>query len=100
MSALTDLRAMIAATPGAVDVVFGGINLPLGGILDFEGQGWGNSDQAQVGVEQITLTYCFPDLPNLLPGSPVTADGTAYAVSQGPLRKGDGLEAVVTLELA
>ena len=100
MSTLTDLRAMIAATPGAVDVVFGAIVLPMGAILDFDGQGWGNSEQTQLGVEVITLTYCTPDLPGLAPGSALTADGTAYTVSQGPHRKGDGLESVATLEIA
>lgn len=100
MSALTDLRAMIAATPGAVAVVFGAISLTQAAILDFDGAGWGNPEQAQVGVELITLTYSYPDLPGLTTGSAITADGTAFVVSQGPHRKGDGLEAVVVLELA
>jgi hypothetical protein len=100
MTATDDLRALIAATPGAVDVVSGALALPLAGILDFEGQGWGNPEQAQVGVEVITLTYCYPDLPGLTSGSPLTVDGTAYIVSQGPHRKADGREAVVVLEEA
>lgn len=100
MSALTDLRALIAATPGAVDVVFGAIHLTLGGIISFDGQGWGNPEQAQVGVEVITLFYPYADLPGLTTDSPLTVDGIAYTVSQGPHRDEDGTGAVVVLVLA
>jgi hypothetical protein len=98
MSSLTDLRALIAAAPGAGSAVFGAFSSPA--ILDFDGQAWGPDAQAQVGVEILTLTYVFPDLPGLVPGSAITVDGTPYAVSRGPRRRGDGLEAVVILENA
>ncbi len=92
------LRAMIARTPGARTTVFGVYTTPA--ILDFDGLAWGPDDQAQVGVTTLTLTYVYPDLPGLLPGSAITVDGTPYVVSRGPRRKGNGLEAVVILENA
>ena len=97
MAALDDLRALIAATPGAVDAVFGALP-PIKAILNFDGWGWGAEGQAQVGLDGITLTYPFPDLPGLAPGEPLTVDGNAYTVTSGPHRKGDGLEAIVGLE--
>lgn len=98
MSALTDLRALIAAAPGAGTAVFGAFSSPA--ILDFEGLAWGDDGQAQLGVETLTLTFVFPDLPGLVPGSAVTFDGTAYVVSRGPRRRGDGLEGLAILENA
>ena len=99
MAALDDFRALIAATPGAVDVFFGTLQ-PIKAILNFDGQGWGAEGQAQLGLDGITLTYPYPDLPGLAPGNPLTADGAAYTVTSGPHRKGDGLEAIVGLEAA
>jgi len=96
MTAADQLRAMIARTPGAVDVLFGSLATP--GILDFDGTAWGPEGEAQLGVEVITLTYVYPDLPGLVPGSAITAGGTSYTVARGPRRRGDGLEAVVILE--
>lgn len=98
MTALTDLRALISADPGSGTAVFGFATSPA--ILDFDGQAWGTDDQAQIGVEVLTLTYVYPDLPGLVPGSAISMDGTNYVVSRGPRRKGDGLEAVVILENA
>ena len=98
MSALTDLRALIAAAPGAAMAAFGTNSSPA--ILDFDGSAWGPDVQAQVGVETLTLTYVFPDLPGLIPGSAIAFDGTPYVVARGPRRHGDGLEAVVILETA
>ena len=98
MSLLTDFRAMLAGLPGSVAVTFGAYSTV--GLLDFEGHGWGPEGQAQVGVEDISLTYPFPDLPDLIVGHLINLDGVAYTVSNGPRRKGDGLEAVVLLETA
>lgn len=98
MSALTDLRALIAAAPGAGVAVFGSFSSPA--ILGFDGTAWGSDAQAQIGLEILTLTYVFPDLPGLVPGSAITFDDLPYVVSRGPRRKGDGLEAVVILENA
>jgi hypothetical protein len=106
MSTLTDLRAMIAGLPGSSTTVFGTHSSPS--ILEFDGQAWGTEDCAQVGVEILTLTYVFPDLPGLVPGSSITVTTVvdevsytaSYIVSRGPRRKGDGLEAVVILENA
>lgn len=96
MSTADDFRAQIAAMPGATTALFGSHATPV--IIDFDGQAWGPDAVAQVGIEIITMTYCFPDLPGLLPGGAITADGVTYAVSRGPRRRGDGLEAVVILE--
>nr|WP_320132336.1 hypothetical protein [uncultured Holophaga sp.] len=96
MSALADLRAELAATPGAGTAVFGAYTAPA--IRDFDGQGWGPTDTAQVGVEIITMLYPFPDLPNLKPGDAIAFDGDPYLVSRGPRRKDDGLIGVVILE--
>ncbi len=96
MSALSDLRAMLTGLPGAVSVAFGAYSTT--GFLDFEGRGWGTEGQAQVEVEGISLTYPYPDLPGLTVDSYLTVDGVDYQVSNGPRRKGDGLEAVVLLE--
>jgi hypothetical protein len=98
MSTLDDLRAQIAAMPGATTALFGAFSTPA--IVDFDGQAWGPDAMAQVGVEIITMTYCFPDLPGLLPGSAITAGVDSFVVSRGPRRHGDGLEAVVVLENA
>ena len=98
MTALTDLRALISADPGSGTAVFGSASSPA--ILDFDGQAWGPDDQAQVGVEILTLTYVYPDLPGLVPGGAVSVGGSNYVVSRGPRRRGDGLEAVVILENA
>ena len=96
MSAIDDLRALIAAAPGATTVSFGSDTTPC--LIDYDGQAWGPDTQAQIGVEVIILTYPYPDLPGLLPGSEVAIDGATYSVSRGPRRRGDGLEAVVILE--
>ena len=96
MSHLEDLRAILASMPDSVQVVFGSHTTQ--GLLDYDGQGWGAEDLAQVGVEILTLTYCYPDLPGLQSTSPLTVDGKPYAVTRGPWRKGDGLEAVVILQ--
>jgi len=77
-------------------VVFGAYTTK--GILDFEGQGWGPEDQAQVGVEVITLTYEFVKLPSLVPGSALSVAGVNYAVTRGPRRMSDGQVAVAILE--
>ena len=98
MSNLTDIRALIAAAPGAGTAVFGAFTSPA--ILDFDGMAWGPDTQAQIGVEVLTLTYVYPDLPGIVPGSAITVDGTPYTVTRGPRRRGDGLEAVVILENA
>ena len=87
---------MIAQAPGAVTVRFGTFTTP--GILDFEGQGWGPSDRAQVSGELITLTYCYPDLPGLGADSLLVIGEASYAVAAGPYRKADGLEAIARLE--
>lgn len=92
------LRAEISAMPGSTTAVFGIHTSPA--VLDFDGQPWGGDGAAQVGGEVITLTYVFPDLPGLAPGSSLTAGAVAYVVSAGPRRRGDGLEAVVLLEEA
>lgn len=97
MSALTEFRALIAATPGAVSVTFAA-NPSILAILNFDGQGWGGEGQAQLGLDGITLTYPYPDLPGLAPGNTLVADGTTYTVMAGPHRKGDGLEAIVGLD--
>ena len=96
MTALADLQAMIANAPGAKPVVFGAFSTT--GILDFSGQPWGAEDQAQVGGELITLTYCYPDLPGLGSGSSLTVGGQPYSATTQPRRKADGLEAVICLE--
>jgi hypothetical protein len=90
------LRAEIAAMPGAVQVAFGSLTTP--GLLDFNGQPWGAEGQAQIGGEQISLTYVYPDLPGLGPESEIVADGVAYVVTTAPRRSGDGLQAHVLLE--
>ena len=96
MNPLADLRAMCATLPGSVTVAFGPHT--TSGLIDYDGQAWGPDTQAQIGVEVIILTYPYPDLPGLLPGSEVAIDGATYSVSRGPRRLGDGLEAVVILE--
>lgn len=98
MSQLTDFRAMLAGLPGSVAVTFGAYSTV--GLLDFEGRGWVSEGQAQVGMEDISLTYPYPDLPDLMVGHLLDLDGVAYTVSNGPKRKADGLEAVVLLETA
>lgn len=98
MSLLTDFRSMLAALPGSAAVAFGAYITV--GILDFEGRGWGFDGQAQVGLEEISLTYPYPDLPDLAVGHVIELDGVSYIVSNGPRRKADGLEAVVLLETA
>ena len=103
MSAVEDLRALIAAAPGAGVVAFGASTSPA--VLDYDGLAWGPEGQAQLGVEMLTLTYVYPDLPGLVPGSAITFtndEGVAssYIVSRGPRRRGDGLEGVVILEEA
>ena len=98
MSNLDDLRVMISHSPGASLAVFGALSSPC--LLDFEGRGWGPEGWAQIGVETITCTFVYPDLPGLMPGSAITVDGVPYVVSAGPRRKADGLEAVVILEAA
>lgn len=90
------LRAQIEGMPGAVQAVFGTLTTPA--ILDFNGQAWGDEGAAQVGGEQITLTYVYPDLPGLAPGAALTAGGESYQVLTYPRRTGDGLEAHVLLE--
>ena len=82
--------------PGSVQVVFGALQTP--GLLDFNGQAWGEEDAAQVGGERISLTYVYPDLPNLAPGAAITAGGEPYTVLTYPRREGDGLQAYVLLE--
>lgn len=96
MTPVEQLRAQIARTPGSVMATFGGHSTPA--ILDFEGLGWGPEGQAPLDVEMITLTYVFPDLPGLEPGSELAAGAAQYRVTRGPRRRGDGLEAVVILE--
>jgi hypothetical protein len=96
MSNLTLFRALLAQSPDSVSVTFGAFSSP--GILDFEGRGWGGEGQAEVAVEDISLTYVYPDLPGLGPDSLIACDGVDYIVTKGPRRKGDGLEAVVLLE--
>ncbi len=98
MSTLTDFRASLAGLPGAVSVTFGAYSTV--GLLDFEGRGWGPEGQAAVDVEDISLTYPYPDLPGLTVDHLLSLDGVDYIVSKGPRRKGDGLEAVVSLETA
>ena len=98
MSALDDFRASLASMPGAVTATFSTSSTPA--ILNFDGQGWGGEGQAQLGLDGITLTYPYPDLPGLAPGSPLVADGSTYTVTSGPHRKGDGLEAIVGLDAA
>lgn len=99
MSDLTILRAMLASAPGSVSVLFGA-QPAIKAILNFDGQGWGAEGQAQLGLDGITLTYPYPDLPGLAPGSPLVADGSTYTVTSGPHRRGDGLEAIVGLDAA
>lgn len=99
MSALTEFRSLIAATPGAVTVTFAA-NPSILAILNFDGQGWGGDGKAQIGLDGITLTYPYPDLPGLAPGDALLVDGSAYTVTSGPHRKGDGLEAIVGLDPA
>ena len=91
------LRAEIAAMPGAIEVAFGALSTP--GLLDFDGQPWGEEGQAQLGGEQISLTYVYSDLPGLGPGSEIVAGGDAYTVTTTPRRRGDGLQAYVLLEV-
>ena len=98
MTALADLRSVMRNHPRSVQVVFGIHTVKA--LLDFDGQPWGDDGAAQVGGEVISLTYVFPDLPGLAPGSSLTAGAVAYVVSAGPRRRGDGLEAVVLLEEA
>ena len=97
---LEDLRAMLTYAPGAGVAVFGTFTSPA--ILDFDGLAWGPDGQAQVEGESITLTYAYPDLPGLVPGSAIAFRdsedvSTSYVVSRGPRRRGDGLEGVVIL---
>ncbi len=98
MTNLEILRSLIRSAPGAITAVFGAFTAPA--LLSFDGQGWGAEGQAQLGLDGITLTYPYPDLPGLAPGDALTADGIAYTVTSGPHRKGDGLEAIVGLEAA
>lgn len=98
MTALSDLRSVMRCHPRSVEVVFD--THTVRAVLDFDGQPWGEDGAAQVGGEVITLTYVYPDLPGLAPGSGLTAGAAAYVVSAGPRRRGDGLEAMVLLEEA
>jgi hypothetical protein len=98
VSLLTDYRSMLAGLPGSVAVTFGAYSTV--GLLDFEGRGWGPEGQAQVGIEDISLTYPYPDLPDLVVGHLIELDSVAYIVSNGPRHKADGLEGVVLLETA
>jgi hypothetical protein len=98
MTAEATCRATIERLSDGVTAAFGVHTTPA--LLDFDGEAWGSEDKAQLGVEVITMTYCFPDLPGLEPGSAITAGGSAYIVARGPRRRGDGLEAVAILENA
>lgn len=92
------LRAMIARTPGSITAEFNGASTP--GLLDFEGSAWGPEGFAQIAAEEAVLTYVFPDLPGLEPGSLVVAGGAYFRVSRGPRRRGDGVEGVAILQEA
>jgi hypothetical protein len=99
VDAAAEYRALLAATPGAVQVTSG--SLPAAwAVLDFNGQGLGPEGAAQPAVQVPTLTFCTPDLPGLEPGSVLDVDGSAYQVAQGPFLRGDGVESVAELQEA
>ena len=96
MTALADLRAIIAAMPGALTVQFGAFSAPC--IVEFNGQQWPGGDTAGISQTTREMRYPYDDLPGLVPGSTVTIAAKSYQVTSGPVQVGDGLEAYVYLE--